>query len=76
MTRKDAVMSKIQSYGGWPFGVRRVEVDSECRVFFDGIFMREFIDKKRDQISEFIFVENLVIREPDYNKWKSNRQPE
>lgn len=76
MTRKDAVMRKIQSYGGWPFGVRRVEIDSERRVFFDGIFMREFIDKKRDQISELIFGENLVIRESDYNKWKSKRQPE
>ena len=73
MTRKDAVMGKIQSCGGWPFGVRRVEVDCFCRVFFDGIFMRGFIDKK--PINELI-LDNVLVNEQDYNKWKSNQQPE
>lgn len=74
MTRKDAVMRKIQSYGGWPFGVRRVEVDCECRVFFDGIFMRGFIDKPNKETSGFVYGDNIVIKESDYNKWKANPQ--
>lgn len=74
MTRKEAVMKKIQSYGGWPFGVSRVVVDCDCRVFFDDIFMRAFIDNH--QIKEFIYGCDVVIRESDYNMWKSNQQRE
>lgn len=72
MTRKEAVMGKIKGNGGWPFGVRRVEVDCNCNVFFDGICMRGFINKQ--QINEFMW-NNVLISESDYNKWKSNPQP-
>lgn len=74
MTRIEAVMREIKSNGGWPFGVRRVEIDCDYRVFFDEIFMRGFIDKQ--QVNEFIYGGNVVIEESDYNKWKSNHQPE
>ncbi len=73
MTRKEVVMNKIKSNGGWPFGVRHVEVDCDCRVFFDGICMRGFIDKQ--QINEFMW-NNVLIRESDYNMWKSNQRQE
>lgn len=73
MTRKDAVMNKIKSNRGWPYGVRRVEIDCNCQVFFDGICMRGFIDKQ--QINELI-LNNVLIRESDFNIWKSNQQPE
>lgn len=44
MTRREAVIAKLKEYGGWPFGVRRIEVDFECRVFFDGVYMKGLID--------------------------------
>lgn len=40
MTRREAVIAKLKEYGGWPFNVRRIEVDCECRVFF---FLMMFI---------------------------------
>lgn len=44
MTRREAVIAKLKEYGGWPFNVRRIEVDCECRVFFDDVYMRGLID--------------------------------
>lgn len=70
MTRREAVIAKLKEYGGWPFNVHRIEVDCECRVFFDDVCMRGFIDKQ--QINEFMW-NNVLIRESDYNMLKSNR---
>ena len=39
MTRREAVIAKLKEYGGWPFNVRRIEVDCECRVFFDDVYI-------------------------------------
>lgn len=49
MTRREAVIAKLKEHGGWPFGVSRVIVDCECRVFFDHVYMRGFIDPSEIQ---------------------------
>ncbi len=70
MTRTEAVMVELSKHG-WPYGVRKITVDCDYRVFFDEIFMRGFIDKQ--QITEFIYGIDVVITENDYNKWKVNK---
>lgn len=70
MTRTEAVMIKVSDYG-WPYDVRKITVDCDCRVFFDEIFMRGFINKQ--QITEFIYGGDVVITENDYNKWKVSK---
>lgn len=44
MTRRDAVINRLNEFGGWPEGVKRITVDCDCRVFFDEIYMQGFID--------------------------------
>nr|DAV78044.1 MAG TPA: hypothetical protein [Caudoviricetes sp.] len=63
-------MIKVLDYG-WPYGVRKITVDCDCRVFFDEIFTRGFINKQ--QITEFIYGVDVVITENDYNKWKVSK---
>lgn len=60
--RKQAVLEKLKSYGGWPYGISKITVDVDCRVFFDNIYMRDFIDKYKPLIT----FNNVTITENDY----------
>lgn len=64
MTRKDAVIRKLKSVGGWPYGIRKINITCDCRVFFDGVYLRDFINKK--DITEFMFNGDVVITRLNY----------
>ena len=57
-SRFGAVLNRLKKNGGWPFGVNTINIDCECRVFFDNIYIREFIDKSK--IKELIMSEVII----------------
>lgn len=64
MTRKDALIKKIIDCGGWPYAVTKIEVDLDCRVFFDGVIIPRFLQSMKSQIKDFSF-NNVIITEKD-----------
>lgn len=72
MTRCEAVMNKLKEFGGWPDGVKRITIDCECRVFFDEIYMRGFIDPASIQELK---IWNVIIENDAQIKVRLNDKP-
>lgn len=68
MGRRDAIISKLKEFGGWPHGVDVIYSDSESRVFFDGVFIPNFIQSQSLSPIEYINGGELRIKESDYIK--------
>lgn len=46
-SRLGATLRELKKNGGWPFGVNQIVIDCDCRVFFDNICLRRFIDPEK-----------------------------
>lgn len=66
MGRREAIISKLKGFGGWPYGVNVIYSDSESRVFFDGVFIPNFIQRQNLSPLEYINGAELRIKEIDY----------
>lgn len=68
-SRKQAVLDKIKSCGGWPYGVCKVTVSLNCDVYFDGVIMPNLIDKCK---FDYVFGD-VTITENDYRIYINER---
>lgn len=48
MDARDLLLSTLAANGGWPFGVKTVEMDRNLNIYFDGIILRGLVERNQE----------------------------
>lgn len=64
----DLLVATLEANRGWPFGVKKIEMDRNLNVYFDGIILKGFV--KRNQEVRWGFAVSVTITEEEFRNKK------